>query len=59
MIDRTVPSRLIDDIAATRIQNAFRSFMVQYLCDPGLVLFISINYYFHTNCACIVVLKME
>ena len=31
-MDRTVPSRLMDDIAATRIQNAFRSFMVQYLC---------------------------
>lgn len=32
MMDRTVPSRLMDDVAATRIQNAFRSFMVQYLC---------------------------
>nr|AFK38907.1 unknown [Lotus japonicus] len=29
MRDRTVPSRLIDDIAATRIQNAFRSFMAR------------------------------
>ncbi|CAL5200948.1 unnamed protein product [Lathyrus oleraceus] len=29
MMDRTVPSRLIDDIAATRIQNAFRSFMAR------------------------------
>ncbi|CAI8593200.1 unnamed protein product [Vicia faba] len=29
MMDRTVPSRLIDNIAATRIQNAFRSFMAR------------------------------
>ncbi|KAJ1423122.1 IQ motif, EF-hand binding site [Sesbania bispinosa] len=29
MIDRTVPSRLIEDVAATRIQNAFRSFMAR------------------------------
>ncbi|XP_061349650.1 protein IQ-DOMAIN 10-like [Gastrolobium bilobum] len=29
MMDRTVPSRMIDDIAATRIQNAFRSFMAR------------------------------
>ncbi|KAK7401785.1 hypothetical protein VNO78_13553 [Psophocarpus tetragonolobus] len=29
MMDRTVPSRLMDDIAATRIQNAFRSFMAR------------------------------
>ncbi|GAU29644.1 hypothetical protein TSUD_52960 [Trifolium subterraneum] len=29
MIDRTVPSRLNDNIAATRIQNAFRSFMAR------------------------------
>ncbi|XP_004489052.1 protein IQ-DOMAIN 10 isoform X2 [Cicer arietinum] len=29
MLDGTVPSRLIDDIAATRIQNAFRSFMAR------------------------------
>ncbi|XP_027342447.1 protein IQ-DOMAIN 1-like [Abrus precatorius] len=29
MIDRTVPTRLMDDIAATRIQNAFRSFMAR------------------------------
>ncbi|KAK7244204.1 hypothetical protein RIF29_39022 [Crotalaria pallida] len=27
MMDRTVPSRMVDEIAATRIQNAFRSFM--------------------------------
>ena len=33
-MDRTVPSKLMDDIAATRIQNAFRSFMVQYLYRP-------------------------
>ncbi|XP_028188723.1 protein IQ-DOMAIN 1-like isoform X4 [Glycine soja] len=29
MMDRTVPSKLMDDIAATRIQNAFRSFMAR------------------------------
>ncbi|XP_017425146.1 protein IQ-DOMAIN 10 isoform X2 [Vigna angularis] len=29
MMDRTVPSRLMDDVAATRIQNAFRSFMAR------------------------------
>ncbi|RDX89378.1 Protein IQ-DOMAIN 1 [Mucuna pruriens] len=29
MMDRTVPSRMMDDIAATRIQNAFRSFMAR------------------------------
>nr|KYP51392.1 Protein IQ-DOMAIN 1 [Cajanus cajan] len=29
MMDRTVPARLMDDIAATRIQNAFRSFMAR------------------------------
>ncbi|MED6218772.1 Protein IQ-DOMAIN 10 [Stylosanthes scabra] len=28
-MDRTVPSRLIDNVAATRIQNAFRSFMAR------------------------------
>ncbi|KAK7272572.1 hypothetical protein RJT34_29251 [Clitoria ternatea] len=33
MIDRTVPSRLIDDVAATRIQNAFRSFMARRTLD--------------------------
>lgn len=38
MIDRTVPSRMIDDIAATRIQNAFRSFMVQYLCSNTILI---------------------
>ncbi|KAK7324544.1 hypothetical protein VNO77_28186 [Canavalia gladiata] len=29
MLNRTVPSRLMGDIAATRIQNAFRSFMAR------------------------------
>lgn len=29
VIDRTVPSRRVDEIAATRIQNAFRSFMAR------------------------------
>ncbi|MED6218773.1 Protein IQ-DOMAIN 10, variant 2 [Stylosanthes scabra] len=29
IMDRTVPSRLIDNVAATRIQNAFRSFMAR------------------------------
>ncbi|KAE9590597.1 hypothetical protein Lal_00023213 [Lupinus albus] len=29
MIDRTIPSRMVDEIAATRIQNAFRSFMTR------------------------------
>ncbi|WVZ01031.1 hypothetical protein V8G54_027100 [Vigna mungo] len=29
MMDRTVPSKLMDDVAATRIQNAFRSFMAR------------------------------
>ncbi|WJX73201.1 IQ-domain [Trifolium repens] len=29
MMERTVPSKLIDNIAATRIQNAFRSFMAR------------------------------
>ncbi|KAK7335098.1 hypothetical protein VNO80_26869 [Phaseolus coccineus] len=29
MMDRTVPSRMMDDVAATRIQNAFRSFMAR------------------------------
>ncbi|XP_027928112.1 protein IQ-DOMAIN 1-like isoform X2 [Vigna unguiculata] len=29
IMDRTVPSRLMDDVAATRIQNAFRSFMAR------------------------------
>ncbi|XP_019426107.1 PREDICTED: protein IQ-DOMAIN 1-like [Lupinus angustifolius] len=29
MIDRTIPSRMVGEIAATRIQNAFRSFMAR------------------------------
>lgn len=28
VINPVIPTRLIEDIAATRIQNAFRSFMV-------------------------------
>ena len=35
MIERTVPTRLIENIAATRIQNAFRSFMVHYAYGAG------------------------
>jgi len=30
-VERTVPTRLIEDIAATRIQNAFRAFLVHNL----------------------------
>lgn len=47
MMERTVPSRLIHNIAATRIQNAFRSFMVQYLCDARLFL-LHFYYNFHS-----------
>jgi len=50
MMERTVPSRLIHNIAATRIQNAFRSFMVQYLCDAKLFL-LHFYYNFHGICA--------
>lgn len=38
-VERTVPTRLIEDIAATRIQNAFRAFLVHFY----FILSVNIN----------------